>query len=50
MAWSLASSDNWGLTARLAVDFTKPVPLEAPIHAEGRITTRRRRLMVVQFI
>ena len=45
MAWSLAASENWGLTARLAVDFKRPVPIGVPIHAEGRITSSRRRLM-----
>ena len=45
MAWSLAASENWGLTARFAVDFTRPVPIGVPIHAEGRLTSSRRRLM-----
>jgi acyl-coenzyme A thioesterase PaaI-like protein len=44
MAWSLAASDNWGLTARMSVDFKRPVPIGRPIHAEGRITESRRRL------
>ena len=45
MAWSLASTDNWGVTARLSVDFKKPVPLGVPIRAEGWITSARRRLV-----
>lgn len=45
MAWSLVGHDNWGLTARLAVDFKRPVPLEAPILAEGWVTATRRRLI-----
>ena len=45
MAWSLVDQDNWGLTARLSVDFKRPVPLETPIHAEGWITQTRRRLI-----
>jgi acyl dehydratase len=45
MAWSLVDSDNWGLTARLTVDFKRPVPLERPIRAEGWITQARRRLV-----
>jgi acyl-coenzyme A thioesterase PaaI-like protein len=44
MAWSLAASDNWGVTARMAVDFKRPVPIGAPIRGEGWITSSRRRL------
>ena len=45
MAWSLVDHDNWGLTARLSVDFKRPVPLETPIRAEGWVTQSRRRLI-----
>ena len=45
MAWSLVDADNWGLTARLSVDFKRPVPLDRPIHAEGWITQARRRIV-----
>jgi acyl-coenzyme A thioesterase PaaI-like protein len=45
MAWSLAGADNWGVTARMSVDFRKPVPLETPLHAEGWITQQRRRII-----
>src|SRR3954454_17160597 len=45
MAWSLASTDNWGVTARLAVAFRKPVPIGKPIRAEGWVTSARRRLV-----
>jgi acyl-coenzyme A thioesterase PaaI-like protein len=45
MAWSLAASDNWGLTARMSVDFKRPVRLGHPIRAEGWMTRRRRRLV-----
>jgi len=45
MAWSLVDHDNWGLTARLSVDFKRPVPLETPIRAEGWVTQARRRLI-----
>ena len=27
MAWSLVGEDNWGLTARMSVDFRKPVEI-----------------------
>lgn len=45
MAWSLAGTDDWGVTARMQVDFRKPVPLETPLRADGWITDRRRRLI-----
>jgi acyl-CoA thioesterase FadM len=44
MAWSLAATDNWGVTAKMAVVFKRPVPLGVPIHGEGWITGSRRRL------
>jgi uncharacterized protein (TIGR00369 family) len=43
MAWSLASTDNWGLTARMTVTFKRPVPLGRPVRAEGRVVRARRR-------
>jgi len=45
MAWSLASTDNWGLTARMAVDFRKPVRLGRRIRAEGWVAANRRRIV-----
>ncbi len=27
MAWALVAEDNWGVTARMQVDFRKPVPI-----------------------
>ena len=45
MAWSLAATDNWGLTARIAVDFRRPVSIGVPIRAEGWITSVRRRIV-----
>jgi acyl-coenzyme A thioesterase PaaI-like protein len=45
MAWSLAATDNWGLTARMSVDFKRPVRLGELIRAEGWLTTARRRLV-----
>lgn len=44
MAWSLVGEDNWGLTARLTVEFRKPVRTDQPIRADGWITRSRRRL------
>lgn len=45
MAWSLVGEDNWGLTARINVEFKKPVEIDQPIRAEGWITRSRRRLV-----
>jgi uncharacterized protein (TIGR00369 family) len=45
MAWSLVAEDNWGVTARMAVDFRRPVMVGVPIRAEGWITQSRRRIV-----
>ncbi|HUQ77707.1 MAG TPA: PaaI family thioesterase [Patescibacteria group bacterium] len=45
MAWSLAATDNWGLTARMNVEFKRPVRLGDPVRGEGWITATRRRLI-----
>jgi acyl-coenzyme A thioesterase PaaI-like protein len=45
MAWSLVGQDNWGLTARLSVDFKRPAYVARPLHAEGRMVRARRRLV-----
>ncbi len=45
MAWSLVDHDNWGLTARMSVDFKQPVRLDRPIRAVGWVTGVRRRLI-----
>lgn len=45
MAWSLVGEDNWGLTARMSVEFKKAVRVGQPIRAEGWITRSRRRLV-----
>jgi acyl-coenzyme A thioesterase PaaI-like protein len=45
MAWALVGDDNWGLTARLSVDFHKPVEVGRAIRAEGWITGARRRIV-----
>ena len=44
MAWSLVDHDTWGVTARLTVDFKRPVPLGRPVHAEGWVVESRRRM------
>ena len=45
MAWALVAEDNWGVTARMSVDFRRPVPIGTPIRAEGWITRSRRRIV-----
>ncbi len=45
MAWSLAARDAWSLTARMTVEFKRPVKIGVPIRAEGRLVAARRRLM-----
>jgi acyl-coenzyme A thioesterase PaaI-like protein len=44
MAWALVSEDSWGVTARLSVEFRKPVTVGQAIRAEGWITDSRRRI------
>ena len=45
MAWALVGEDNWGLTARLSIDFKRPVRVGQAIRAEGWITRSRRRIV-----
>jgi uncharacterized protein (TIGR00369 family) len=45
MAWALVGEDNWGVTARMAVDFRRPVGVGTQIRAEGWITRARRRVV-----
>jgi uncharacterized protein (TIGR00369 family) len=45
MAWAVIGRDVWGVTARLAVDFRRPVPVGQPLRAEGTVTDITRRLI-----
>ena len=45
MAWALVAEDNWGLTARLSVEFKAPVRIGQAIRAEGWITRSRKRIV-----
>jgi acyl-coenzyme A thioesterase PaaI-like protein len=45
MAWALVAEDHWGVTARMSVDFRKPVPVDSRVRAEGWITRSRRRVV-----
>jgi uncharacterized protein (TIGR00369 family) len=44
MAWALIDHDSWGVTARMSVDFKRPVLVGQPIRAEGWIRESKRRL------
>ncbi len=45
MAWALVDHDMWGVTARMSVEFKRPVPIGRRIRAEGRVIQVRRRLV-----
>jgi uncharacterized protein (TIGR00369 family) len=45
MGWALIDHDLWGVTARLSIEFKRPVPIGRPIRAEGRVLSARRRLV-----
>jgi acyl-coenzyme A thioesterase PaaI-like protein len=45
MAWSLVGEDNWGVTARLSVEFKRPVPIGSRLRADGEIERSRRRIV-----
>lgn len=45
MAWSLAGTDDWGVTARMSVAYRRPVPIGVALRAEGTITQIRRRII-----
>jgi uncharacterized protein (TIGR00369 family) len=45
MAWALVGNGEWGMTARLSIDFHKPVPIGTPFRAEGWVTRARRRIV-----
>ncbi len=46
MAWALVAQDSWGVTARMSVDFRRPVVVGQSVRAEGWITSDRRRIHV----
>ena len=45
MGWTMAADDDWGVTARLAVDYRKPVLVGSRLRVEGWITRARRRVV-----
>ena len=44
MAWAVIGRDVWGVTARMTVEFRRPVPVGRALRAEGTVTTATRRL------
>ncbi|MBI2763138.1 MAG: PaaI family thioesterase [Chloroflexi bacterium] len=44
MAWSVIGRDTWGVTARMAVEFRRPVEVGRRLRAEGTVAEARRRL------
>ncbi len=46
MAWAVVDHDIWGVTARMNVEFKKPVPIGVPIRGEGRVSNVRSRRIV----
>lgn len=47
MGWALAGADAWGLTARMSIEYRRPVPVGARVRGEGRLVGRRRRLLTL---
>jgi uncharacterized protein (TIGR00369 family) len=45
MAWSLVAEDNWGVTARMSVEFRRPIQVGSRIRAEGWIVRSRKRIV-----
>lgn len=45
MAWALVGADDWGVTARMSVEFRKPVAIGREIRADGWTTRTRRRIV-----
>ncbi len=44
MAWSVIGRGTWGVTARMAIEFKRPVPVGQAIRAEGTVVDATRRL------
>jgi uncharacterized protein (TIGR00369 family) len=45
MAWALVGQDMWGLTARMSVEFKRPVEVGRRIRAIGEVFRARRRVI-----
>jgi len=47
MGWALAAADAWGFTAKMSIDYKRPVPVGTRIRGEGRLVSRRKRLLTM---
>lgn len=45
MAWAIAAREAFGFTARMTVEYRRPVPVGVPIRVDGRVLEARRRLI-----
>ena len=45
MAWATASREAFGFTARLSIEYRRPVPVGVPIRVDGRVVDARRRVL-----
>ena len=45
MAWAIVEQDAWGVTARMTVEFRRPVRVATRIRAEGWVVRARRRVI-----
>jgi uncharacterized protein (TIGR00369 family) len=45
MAWALIEHDHWGVTARIAVTFKRPVRIGTRLRGEGWVVDARRRVV-----
>lgn len=45
MAWAVIGQGTWGVTARMQVDFRRPVPVGRRLAAEGHVVNANRRLL-----
>ncbi|MFL5757929.1 MAG: PaaI family thioesterase [Chloroflexota bacterium] len=48
MAWALVEHDLWGVTARMAVEFKRPLPIGTRVRGEGHVVEARRRLVTTR--
>ena len=48
MAWALVDHDVWGVTARMQVEFRRPVPIGRRIRGEGRVRESKRRVVYAE--
>jgi uncharacterized protein (TIGR00369 family) len=46
MAWATAASGAWSFTAKMSIEYRRPLPIGRHIRGEGRVVERRRRLLV----